>query len=100
MIKHVVCGGIVGWLAGCVHAPIVVGMALTAPVSYPITVGAAGLIEGPTSSRLLNGLIGTTLGMCLVPWAPVNVLTAPVRPVLYAVVGAGIGAVIAKDKDK
>lgn len=93
-ISGAVVGSVVGTISGMIHAPLVAGMALTAPVSYPILGMSSAFMhmEGTTGEKLA---VGACIGICMIPLAPLNLALSPFTPVIHAGVGAiagGVGA--------
>jgi hypothetical protein len=90
-IGGAVVGGAVGTLTGIIHTPVIVGLALTAPVSYPaVGIGSALIhLEEYTTGKKVA--IGAAIGICMIPLAPINLMSSPLTPMVHAAVGTVAG---------
>jgi len=86
-------GGVLGFVVGCARAPVVAGVALTAPVSYPLVGVAAGLLDDEFDTPAEGVAFGLLCGVCLIPAAPLFLLSSPFTPLCDGVTGVVLGGV-------
>ena len=97
-VAGVFSGGVCGVVAGLIHAPVVAGLALTAPLSYPVLGAGIGVACNEFSTPGQSALFGLGVGVCLIPIAPINFMMAPLTPVIHGVTGmlaGGVGGAMA-----
>lgn len=102
-VVNTTIGAVGGFVVGALLVPARMAMAATAPISYPLMGAIQGnSLEGATPLPTgVSTTLGGIIGGCMIPLAPINLVLSPITaPVEMAIVGAGIGAIVAREDIK
>lgn len=92
--KNSLIGACVGTVFGAVTTPLSIATCLTAPVSFPLVGMATGIVHDPLKHTGTSALLGLTVGLAMLPTAPVGLVLAPFNALQYGAAGTVIGGIV------